>query len=167
MTAVVQLPEIKSVRDVLAALLARDVEVLLIDMWAPEPQEPIAVASLVDDDWWPNVYVMLDLPAAVFLGGALGLTPVGAAQDMVRNQQIAPAVLENLYEVINVLTSTLNARSEVHVQIADFYEPGTTATAEAIEVLSRSSGRLDLHLRVHGYGAGRLALVGPCRSKRR
>ncbi len=154
-----ELPPPKAVRDLLADLLGRDVDVTVGDAWAPLPRDMAAIAEYVDDHLVLRAMALLDLPLAVYVGASVGLLPAGGAQDMVDERMPSAMVEENLYEVLNVLTAVLNADDSVHVKIAAMHPPGVEPPADVAQIVRRLTGRLDLTVTVDGYGSGRLALV--------
>lgn len=154
-----ELPQLKAVRDLLMDLFGRDVEVTLSDAWAPLPDDMAAAAEFVDDRLTLRAVALLDLPMAVFAGAAIGLIPAAGAQDMVAERMPTAMVEENLYEVLNVLTSVLNTPNSVHVKIDTMQPPGAYLPADVAAIVRRLTGRLDLSVSIDGYGAGRLALV--------
>ena len=154
-----ELPNTKEVRDLLNDLLGRDVEVQVSDAWAPQPLDMAACAEFVDDQLRLRSVAMLDLPLAVFIGASIGLIPAGGAKDMVAERDPSQMVLDNLYEVLNVLTSVFNTGDNPHVKITTMHGPGTAFPGDVSDVVRRLVGRLDLVIDIDGYGKGRLALV--------
>jgi hypothetical protein len=154
-----ELPHIKDVKDLFADLLGRDVDVLVGGAWAPMPLDRATVAEFVDDQVQLRAVAMLDLPLAVYTGAAVGLLPAGGARDMVDERDPSSMVIENLYEVLNVLTSVFNVGTNPHVKIASMYAPGADFPGDIDQVVRRLTGRLDLTVNVDGYGSGRLALI--------
>jgi hypothetical protein len=155
----VALPTPKHVRDLLAELLAREVDVTVDDAWAPLPHDMPAVAEYVDNRLRLHAVAMLDLPLAVHLGAAIGLLPPGGAQGMVDGRAPTAMVEENLFEVLSVLAAVLNSDDSVHVTISPMRPIGARPPADVAQVVRRLTGRLDLTVTVDGYGTGRLAIV--------
>jgi hypothetical protein len=153
------LPHPKEVRDLLNDLLGRDVEVQVIDAWAPQPLDMAAAAEFVDDHLQLQSVAMLDLPLSVFIGASIGLVPAGGAKDMVAERDPSQMVIDNLYEVLNILTSLFNTTENPHVKITTMHAPGAAFPADVAQILRRLVGRLDLSVDIDGYGKGRLALV--------
>ena len=154
-----ELPQPKDVRDLLLDLFGRDVDVSVGDAWAPLPKDMAAAAEFVDDRMALRAIALLDLPMAVFAGAAIGLLPAGGARDMVEERMPSTLVEENLYEVLNVLTSVFNTPTAAHVKIAAMQPPGADLPADVAAIVRRLTGRLDLTVSIDGYGTGRLALV--------
>lgn len=146
-------------RDLLGHLLGRDVDVLVRAAWAPMPLDRATVAEFVDDHIQLRAVVLLDLPLAVFAGASAGLLPAAGARDMVAERDPSSMVVENLYEVLNVMTSLLNAGTNPHVRIASMHAPGAEFPADIDEITRRLTGRLDLTVSIDGYGTGRIAMI--------
>ena len=158
----VALPTPLRVRDLLADLLARDVDVAVGDAWAPLPRDRAAVAEYVDDRLGLHALALLDLPLAVHLGAAIGLLPARGALGMVEAGTPTAMVEENLYEVLDVLAAVLNSDDSVHVMIRPMRPIGAEPPADVAQIVRRLTGRLDLSVSVDGYGSGRLAIVLAC-----
>jgi hypothetical protein len=154
-----ELPQPKAVRDLLLDLFGRDVDVTVSDAWAPMPKDMAAAAEFVDDRMTLRAIALLDLSMAVYAGAAIGLIPAAGAQDMVEERMPTEMVEDNLYEVLNVLTSVFNTASSAHVKIAAMQPPGADLPADVAAIVRRLVGRLDLTVSIDGYGTGRLALV--------
>jgi hypothetical protein len=155
----ITLPNPKDVLDTLSGLLGRDVEVQVADAWAPQPLDRAAAAEFVGEGLALKAIAMVDLPLGVFCGAAIGLIPAGGARAMIEDRDPSQMVLENLYEVLNVLTSVMNMPGNPHVKIGAMHEPGSVFPGDIAQVCARVYGRLDLTVSIDGYGSGRLALI--------
>jgi hypothetical protein len=158
-TAVVPLPVAKPVRDLLLDLLGRNVEVSTVGPWSPEPGEKATYAVYVDDRLATRALAVADLPLSGYAGGAIGLLPPGGVQDAVAEGDLSQLVVENLYEVLNICASLMNAEGTPHVKLHQMFAPGTLPPAD-VAAWSRTFGRrLDLEVSIAGYGSGRLSFV--------
>lgn len=157
--AATRLPQIKSVKDMLTDLLGRDVDVLAIDHWTPEPNEVGVIAEFVDDQQQVRAVAILDLALSVFAGAAIGMLPPGGAQDMVGDHELTPLVQENLFEVLNIASALFNTPGNAHVKIGALLGPEMVVPAQIAPLIPRVTGRLDLAVDIHGYGNGRLGLI--------
>lgn len=153
------LPPVKDVRDLLCDLLGRDVEVKDGPAWIPPAGEKIIVAEFHDDDGNLATLGLVDLSAGAFIGAAMGLLPPGGAQDMVKEGALSATVNENLYETLNIACSLFNTPGQPHVRIATMHAPGAALPDAVAEVVQRPTGRLDLAIKVTGYGDGRFSLL--------
>ena len=153
------LPHPKSVRDLFEGLLGRSVDLTPQDSWTPGPYEPVCVAEMRGDDGHLLAIVALDLALTVWLGAAIGLAPVGGAQDMVAEQDPSPMILANTVEVLNVLSAAWNVGDNPHTRLGPVHQPGQPLPTRVEELLAAVGRREDLQVVVTGYGAGRLALV--------
>jgi hypothetical protein len=70
-----------------------------------------------------------------------------------------PAVMENLYEVLNVLTSTLNLPNAPHVRITRMHSLRAALPGDVTALTTSIGNRLDLVIDISGHGKGRLALI--------
>ena len=155
----VVLPSPKDIRDVLADLLGRDVDVAPCDPVVPAPDRPATLAVFVDDALATTCVGVMDLPLSAWVGAAIGLVPFGGAQGCVEDGELTPMVRDNLYEVLNVLSSTLNRPGASHQKLYAMHEPGSLPPADVMSWAKVVVGRIDLSVSVAGYGSGALGLV--------
>jgi hypothetical protein len=101
----------------------------------------------------------MDLPLSAWVGAAIGLVPFRGAQGCVEDGELTPMVRDNLYEVLNVLSSVLNRPGASHQKLYAMHEPGSLPPADVMSWAKVVVGRLDLAVSVAGYGSGALGLV--------
>ena len=153
-----QLPPVKMIKDVLDGLLGREVEVA--------PGEPMAsvdmigglLAAYVDDTNALRAVVGWDLPAAAYVGAAVGLVPRVRAEDVVQERYIPENLQENLGEVSNVLATVFQLPGNPHLRLQTTYCPAAAAPDQETQLLYGLGQRIDLELDISGYGTGRLAV---------
>ena len=158
-TATSELPTIKDVKDLLDGLLGQSVEIKEGTAWSPAGREPGVVAEYTSDKLRLCALAMTDLRLSVFLGAALGLLPRGGAEDMIDEKDPSAAVLENLYEVLNILSSMLNTPTAPHVRITRMHGLADQLPADVGALTSGLGSRLDLAVTLPAYGTGRLSIV--------
>ena len=162
---VAALPTPKNVRDLLTELLDREVTVGTGIPVAATKARPAAVAVFVDDELRTLAVSLLDLPLCGAIGGAIGLLPVDVVNQMVEDEKLSEILLENLYEVANVLSVLFNAADVPHVTLHKLYAPREPLPSD-LRVFASSLGfRLDLEVAVAGYGDGRLSIVALARRR--
>jgi len=152
-------PAPKAVRDLLLELLDRGVEVDVADPYAPEPGEVSTLAVYVDDAMRTTAVALADIGFSARAGAAIGLVPPGGAEVAIEENELSPMVAENLYEVLNICASLMNAEGLPHVKLHQVYAPGVLPPADAAAYARSFGRRLDLAVTIAGYGAGRLSLV--------
>ena len=152
-------PTPREVRDLLRDLLARDVEVEVGDPYAPEPGERATLAVYVDDLVRTRAVAVADLDFSAYAGAAIGLVPPGGARVAVEERELSPMIAENLYEVLNICASLLDAEGLVHVKLHEVFAPGAVPPTDVAAFARTLGRRLDLGITIAGYGAGRLSLV--------
>jgi hypothetical protein len=161
MTAALQLPAAKDVRDMLADLLGKPVTVFPGAPVTPTPSEPVSVAVYVDPGMAINAICVLDLAASAYTGGALALLPPGGCQDAVEeDKELTPLQAEALHEVVNVLSALLNTPGAPHSKLHTLHAAGEDLPGDIAGMLANFN-RIDLALEIPGYGKGRLSFVLP------
>ncbi len=123
------------------------------------PLDPAHVAVYVDDRTRMVATAVADLPLAVHCGAALGLTP--------RRSPTRPSGRGSCPRCC-ARTSTRCSTSSPpcsttpgapHVRLHSTFAPGERLPADVDAVVHTVGRRLDLHVDVAAYGAGRLGLV--------
>lgn len=157
--SVATLPAPKHVRDLLADLLGREVTVGTGTPVASTRARPAAIAVFVDDRLRTLAVSLLDLPLCGATGGALGLLPVPVVTEMVEAQALSETLLENLYEVVNILSVLFNVPGAPHAKLHKLYAPGEALPGDVRAYACTLGFRVDLDVGVAGYGNGRLSII--------
>jgi hypothetical protein len=152
------IPASLTVRNLLEDLLGRDVTVQPGDPLERADLPKTVVAVYVDRAQQIAGVLGLDLTLAAHAGAALGLMPVGAAEDAIDEKALPPLLAENVSELCNVLTSLINREGMPHVKLHQVVLPGQTLPSDAAAHLLALGRRLDLRVEVSRYGGGRFAL---------
>jgi len=154
------LPAPLPVRALLEDLFGRDVDVRPGEPISPDDDRTTALAVYVDDSLQLQLVAVADIAFAAYAGAAIGLVPVPAAQAAIGAGSLPSNIAENLYEVLNICASLLNADGAPHVRLHTVHYPGSTPPPQPLSVACTLGRRLDLVVTVAGYGAGRFSLVG-------
>jgi len=154
------LPPAKPVRDLLEELLGRDVDVRPGEPLSPDDDRSTTLAVYVDDSLQLQLVGVADIAFAAYAGAAIGLVPAAAAKEAVAGRLLPSNIAENLYEVLNICASLLNADGVPHVRLHEVHFPGATPPPQAVSVACTVGRRLDLVVTIAGYGAGRFSFVG-------
>jgi hypothetical protein len=152
------LPPVKLIKDVLDGLLGRDVEIAPGDPMASVDMVGGVLAAYIDDGDALRAVAGWNLPAAVFVGAAVGLLPRGGAEDAVEERYVPENIQENVGEVSNVLASVFQIPGNPHLRLQTTYCPAAAAPNPETQLLYAVGQRIDLELDVPGYGRGRLAV---------
>ena len=160
MSAATPLPPAFAVRELIAGLVGRPIDVItggaMID---PAAEDGALVGVYVDDRLALTALVLLDLPLAAHLGAALGLVPVRVARLAVDEGMLPPALAENAAELLNVIASLFNAEGVPHVKLDRVYEPRSALPADVAQWVLAYVRRTDLDMAVSGYGVGKFSLL--------
>ena len=147
------------VRDLLATLLARDVEVGPAAPLAPGPRRPATIGVYVDDLLRIAAVVCADLPLSARAAAALGLLPATVADEAIATRTLDEGLRENLHEVFNVTASLLDGPGADHVRLHAVHPAGGPLPDDPRARALTLGRRLDLSVDVGGYGPGRLSVV--------
>lgn len=101
---------------------------------------------------------VMDIAFAASAGAALALIPVGQVNDAIKAGKMPPALLENAYEVMNIISSPLNEVDHaVHVKISAL---DTAPLPPAfVSAAAKAKHALGMEVEIVGYPKGRLTLL--------
>jgi len=110
------------------------------------------VARFVDDEDTLVGLCLADLELSAALGAGLSMIPPAAVEDMVAEKELTPIAKDNLYEVMNMLSSLFMTDQTPHLRLTtvDVFDE----TPEEIDVGDFS--RVDYCIEAGKYGKGLL-----------
>ena len=160
MSAVVQsspLPSRHTLRTIVEGLIARDVDIA--DGVPVANRTTNVVAVSVNDRHGLQAVVVVDIELAARLGGALGMVPRGAVEEAISERNLPQVLRDNCNEVLNVLASAFNVGGAPHVKLYEMYGPNAAIPGDVAAVAGTAGSRMDVKLKVAGYGEGRMSIV--------
>jgi hypothetical protein len=159
MPAVVPMPDVPSIQELLSGLLGKRVAVKDGKPFAPGGTSPSVVGVFKRDDGVVAALVVLDVPLAANASASLVLIPPGTAAESARSGKLSESLLENVKEVLNVCSRLFATPGAPHVRMKSTHTIPPAAPAEIAGLLSKPNGRLDLELSIPGYAGGRMAVI--------
>jgi hypothetical protein len=159
-TTTTAMPDAKAVRDMLADMLGRNVEVAPGIPPLAEHAADAMIAVYVNDASKMAAVLGMDVPLAAYASAAIGLVPMAAAERCVDARALTPQLEENGFEVCNMLGGLMNRDGYPHVRLNRVFYPGDKPPTDAATQLIALGSRLDLEVTVQSYGAGRFWLSG-------
>ncbi len=124
-----------------------------------KPSASNLVASYVDDNGKVVAAFACDIPLAANAGCALSMMPASAAKEAIKTKKLEPAMLDNLYEVANILSTLLMNDKTPHLRVATLYPEVGKIPPEVREMLSGAKGHADFTVNIPRYGNGCLSLL--------
>lgn len=152
------IPASLAVRNLFEDLLGRDVNVSSGDPMTAEDLPTGLFAIYTDTSMQLYAVLGMTLSLAANAGAALGLLPVGAAEDSIEEKTLFPNLAENVFELCNVFTSLLNREGAPRLKLYQVIYPGTALPNDARAQLLALGKRLDLLVEVARYGKGKFSL---------
>jgi hypothetical protein len=151
------LPSRHAVRSLLEGLVGRDVEISDAE---PVPAKASnVVAVYVTDRLAVSALAVVNIEAAARLGGALAMLPKGGVDDAIAEKDLFPALRDNTYEVLNVLSAVFNVPNAPHVRLYQMYGPNGAVPGDIAALSATVGNRMDVSMKVSGYGDGLLSIV--------
>jgi hypothetical protein len=152
------LPIQEAVRDLTGDLLGRGTAVDKI-------REPIApddmalVAGYRDDHGVLQALVPADRQLVPVLGGSLVMVPEVVIKEVLGKGELPDHLVENYWEVANIMASLLNRTGGAHVVLADRTEGFADLEDDARALLAAPVRQRWFSVTVQGYGTGRMGFV--------
>ncbi|MFI2753236.1 hypothetical protein ACGIF2_07355 [Cellulomonas sp. P22] len=160
MSDLTPLPAAMDVRDVLAGLIGRDVQVVTGgSMVDPAAEFGALVGAYVDRHQTLGALILMDLELASRAGAAIALLPTPTAERAIGAGLMPDNLLENASEILNVLASLFNAEDAPHLKLGAVYAPGDPVPNDVAQWIGAFVRRIDLDVDVKGYGSGRFSLL--------
>jgi len=151
------LPSRHAVRTLIEGLVGRDVEIK--DAEPVPPKATNVVAVYVTDKLAVSALAVVNLECAARLGGALAMLPKPGVDDAITERDLFPTLKDNCYEVLNVLSAVFNVGDAPHVRLYEMYGPSGVIPADISALSAAVGNRMDVQLKIAGYGEGLLSLV--------
>ncbi len=151
------LPSRHAVRSLLEGLVGRDVEIS--DAEPVPPKATNVVAVYVTDRLAVSALAVVNIETAARIGGSLAMLPKGGVDDAIAEKDLFPALRDNCYEVLNVLSAVFNVPDAPHVRLYEMYGPNGAIPADISALSATVGNRMDVSLKIAGYGDGLLSLV--------
>lgn len=107
----------------------------------------------------PASLFFMDVSLAASLGAALVMMPAGLVKESVQEKNLLPMLVDNSYEVFNVISRFINRAGGVHYKLREQVLPGQPLPADFAGVVDAASERVDLALSVEGYAGGVLTIL--------
>jgi hypothetical protein len=126
-----------------------------------EPGDVGAVVSYRDDEGAMAIAGIFDTDLVGVFGAALTMVPPSALEEAREQGELPENVVENFWEVTNILASTLNRPDSPHVVQADRHRTMAEAGDDLLGVVD-APHRMRI-FEVEGYGTGRMALYSASR----
>jgi len=148
----------ESICRLLADLLGRSV---IGKKMPPFPLTPIGrriVIAFEEDDGSIRFVLVCDTAFAAFAGAALLMVPAQIAKECVSAGQCTPELLDNLAEILNICRQCFD-RPGHHIAPPQLYGAGRAAAAGVMSLIAAPKQRLDLEVKISGYGDGRLSIL--------
>jgi hypothetical protein len=118
------------------------------------------VATYVDASGKLAFVALTDMAFLAGVGAALAMIPPPVAAEAVKTGKPSPVLVENAFEVMNILSSLYNdpEGKGAHVKIRTLVVVPPIA-ADVAALLAKPLARLDLEMQLPGYANGKLTLL--------
>lgn len=106
-----------------------------------------------------GIVCICDVPLVNYTGAALALIPANIAREGAGRHELSDAVIENFFEILNILGAVLNQVCDEHVRLVDVKYPGEPLPEPVAALIRDCEHRHDLMVDIEDYGKGSLSLM--------
>lgn len=157
----VPFPKPTELGDFFTNLIGEEVSVVAVDAASVDPEDFTVFGDFISDDGRLGAVCAVDIALTNWLGASLAMIPPGAVQPDVQAKKVSDEVRENVKEVLNISTSTLNRPDSPHLRFRDIALTSQGPLPGRIAKLTNAPGRFGLfEVEIPGYGKGRLCYFG-------
>jgi hypothetical protein len=154
-----RLPKAPDVSRIVAGLIGKDPAIVACKtQFKPAPNAPVLVGEYLTPEKALVVLLVCDLEFAARSGAALTMMPQNVVEGSIRSGKMDPGLMENYYEIANVLTAAF-AAVETRLVLRTVFEDAAKLPEEAQAILKKPKSRLDMEANIVGYGKGKLTLL--------
>ncbi len=158
-TASSRLPAPKEVRDLLAALLGREVSLRPPGSPSPSAINPASAGTYVDPTLRVVGGIVLDLSLSARIGAAAGHMPPLTALDSVERGRLSPGLRAGVQLVLEGAAPLFEGSAAPRVRLHATHHAGDPVPSPALAQALAPPRRRDLWVQVAGHGAGRLTVA--------
>ena len=159
MSTTFALPKAADVSKMLVMLFGGNVPATPGKLLDTKPTSAHLLVNYVDDEGKVVAAFICDIPLAANAGCALSMMPASAAKDAIKTKKLEPAMLDNLYEVANILSTLLMNDKTPHLRVGTLYPEMGKLPSEVREMLSAAKGHADFTVNIPRYGNGCMSLL--------
>ncbi len=138
---------------------------LLFEGLTVEPGTPVSgegagniAGTYIDSDDKLAAICVCDIEFASYAGSSLTMLPKGVAEDIVLSKEPTEPLLDNLAEVLNIISRLFIRENTPHLRYDQRYMHNDM-TDEIRELIASSPGRVDLKMNIPNYGMGNISLI--------
>lgn len=154
--AVLQLPKPREVAQLLADTLGREANAV---EGGPIDITEAMSGFYMNEAGTEGIVCVSDVPLVNYAGAALALIPANIAQDGAKRYQLSDTVIENYFEILNIMGALLNQVCAEHVRLVDVKYPNEPLPGPVAALLEACDKRFDLRIDIEGYGSGCMSLL--------
>lgn len=153
------LPKAAEVSKTLVMLFGGNVPATPGKLLDTKPSSGNLIVSYTDDSGKVVAAFVCDVPLAANAGSALSMMPAIAAKEAIKTKKLEQAMLDNLYEVANILSTLLMNDKTPHLRVATLYPDVGKIPPEVRDLLNAARGHADFTVNIPRYGNGCMSLL--------
>lgn len=153
------LPSTSDIEETLGMLFGDDTFIKPIKALPVKAGNGNFVSIYVNDGGDPVAASVFDVAFAAFSSSSLSMIPAGGAKDAVKSGQLSDDMLENLNEVMNIISRLLMDGDAPHLRLQTVYEDAGELPEKALAMVNAPAGRIDCEVSIPRYGKGNLSLL--------
>lgn len=162
MNGVPPMPDAKSMSWLLEQLLGVDIASKVGPATDLEDPYAIAVAEYVNEAGEPLGTWICDRAFVAYAGGALSMMSPELIDDALKAPEVPTSVAENVFEILNIGSRLFIDAGFNHMKLEKVHWGPGAVPAALRAMIAEPAGRVDVWVKITGYGGGRAILMtGP------
>lgn len=124
-----------------------------------EENDASLYAIYIDDNDKPVALCAFDPHFCAYMGGALTMVPVDAANEAAANASFTELVMGNIHEVMNILSRLYMEGTSPHLRLSVVKKGASELTDDEQAIASGPADRLDMKMTLPQYGESSCSLL--------
>ena len=152
-------PTPQAVATLFTGILGKSVTAAKGAVYNPTAVEPRMIAVFRGDESDPIWVCLVDLALTAYAGAALVMLPAEAAKEVITKRQADESLGENFAEILNICSQLFTTTTARPVRLQETVWGKGAGQAPAGAKKPTPAFRLDMLVKIAGYGDGKLSLL--------
>ena len=157
MSTVFSLPNESDLTQMMAMLYGDSMSVKPGNAIDASENNPVAV--YIDDEGVPVAACVCDSAFGAYAGSALTMIPPGGANDAAKSGELSGAMMDNLGEIMNILSRLFMVGKTPHMKLDTVYPNSQKLPDNVKHMLDSVKGKVGFDVNFDRYGTGIVALL--------
>lgn len=151
-------PSDTDVKNALAMFFGEDTVIGEGENIALDSKEAFQAADFISPEGETVAAFVCDLPLTAYAGAALTMIPAAGAEDAVKTGDVSKLMLDNTYEVVNIISQFLMNNHTPHLKLSKMYSAKEAPDALK-EMVGKTAEQISFKVDIPNYGSGNISIM--------